>query len=248
MIDFHSHLDLYPDPHAVAEECNTRGIYVLSVTTTPSAWIKTSALAAPSSRVRTALGLHPQLAHLRKSELSVFDSLLPNAMYVGEIGLDGASDFKPYWRDQIAVFDHVLSACNQAGGRVMTIHSRRATSSVLERLEAFPGAGLPILHWFSGSKRDLDKAIALGCWFSVGPAMLLAEKSRKLVCDMPRDRILTETDGPFAQIEGRSAMPWDAQKATIELAILWNMSELDVESILHDNLRRLLRRDTNAND
>lgn len=242
MIDFHSHLDLYPDPHAVAEECNARGIYVLSVTTTPSAWIGTSDLAVPGSRVRTALGLHPQLAHQRKSELTIFDSLLPNAMYVGEIGLDGAPDFKPYWNDQIAVFDHVLSACSQAGGRIMTIHSRRATSAVLERLGAFPSAGTPILHWFSGSKRDLDRAIALGCWFSVGPAMLAAEKSRTLVCYMPRNRILTETDGPFAQIEGRSAMPWDAQKATIELAALWDMSELDVDHLLNNNLRRLIGR------
>jgi|LNFM01.2.fsa_nt_gb TatD DNase family protein len=240
MIDFHSHLDLYPDPHTVAGECNARGIYVLSVTTTPSAWIQTSALAPQGSRVRTALGLHPQLAHQRKSELRIFDSHLPSAMYVGEIGLDGAPDFKPYWNEQMMVFDHVLRACSQAGGRIMTIHSRRASSAVLDRLEAFPNAGTPILHWFSGSKRDLDKAIALGCWFSVGPAMLAAEKSRTLVRHMPRDRILTETDGPFAQIEGRSAMPWDAQKATIELATLWEMSEFDIEQLLNNNLRRLV--------
>ncbi len=240
MIDFHAHLDLYPDPHAVVEECNARGIYVLSVTTTPSAWVKTSELAAPGSRIRTALGLHPQLAHQRKSELSIFDSHLPDAMYVGEIGLDGAPDFKPYWNDQMTVFDHVLLACSQAGGRIMTIHSRRATSAVLDRLEAFPNAGTAILHWFSGRKYDLDRAIALGCWFSVGPAMLAAEKSRRHVCHMPRDRILTETDGPFAQIDGRSAMPWDAQKATIELAALWEMSELNVEHLLNSNLGRLI--------
>lgn len=247
MIDFHSHLDLYPDPHAVAEECSARGIYVLSVTTTPSAWIRTSALAPHGSRIRTAIGLHPQLAHQRKSELSIFDGHLPNAMYVGEIGLDGALDFKPHWKDQLMVLDHVLRACSDAGGRIMTIHSRRATSAVLERLEAFPNAGTPILHWFSGSKRDLDRAIARNCWFSVGPAMLAARKSRTLACHMPRDRVLTETDGPFAQIDGRSAMPWDAQKATIELAILWNMSELDVERLLHDNLRHLGGGFTHAN-
>jgi TatD DNase family protein len=34
VIDFHCHLDLYPDPHAVARDCATRGIYVLSVSTT----------------------------------------------------------------------------------------------------------------------------------------------------------------------------------------------------------------------
>ncbi|MCY4543279.1 MAG: hypothetical protein OXB95_12955 [Rhodobacteraceae bacterium] len=33
MIDFHCHLNLYPDPAEVAERCEKEGIYVLSVTT-----------------------------------------------------------------------------------------------------------------------------------------------------------------------------------------------------------------------
>lgn len=242
MIDFHAHLDLYPDPPSVVEECAARNMYVLSVTTTPSAWRGTSALVSNSTRIRTALGLHPQIAHQRKGELELFDEYLPEAQYVGEVGLDAAPEFKRYWQEQMIVFDHILSACSRAGGRIITIHSRRASTAVLDRLEAFPGAGTPILHWFSGSKRDLDRAVALGCWFSVGPAMLLAERSRGLVRHMPHDRVLTETDGPFAQIEGRSAMPWDAQKATIELASLWDVSDSEAELILHTNLRTLVAR------
>lgn len=38
MIDFHCHLGLYPNPPAVRDECVRQGLYVLSVTTTPSAW------------------------------------------------------------------------------------------------------------------------------------------------------------------------------------------------------------------
>lgn len=240
MIDFHSHLDLYPDPHAVATECSNQGIYVLSVTTTPSAWSGTSALAKPSSRIRTALGLHPQLAHQRKSELEMFDVNLPDAPYIGEIGLDGAPEFRKHWDDQLTVFNHILQACTHAGGRVMSIHSRRATAEVLDRLEAFPDAGVPILHWFSGNERDLERAITLNCWFSVGPAMLAAKKSRALVSHMPRERILTETDGPFAQVDGRSAMPWDAQRAVVQLAALWGMPMEGVDQKLVNNLHSLV--------
>jgi TatD DNase family protein len=240
MIDFHAHLDLFPDPYAIAKECSAQGIYVLSVTTTPSAWKGTSALAMPGSQIHTALGLHPQIAHQRKSELSLFDTYLPDTLYVGEIGLDAAPAFKIYWADQIAVFDHILDACTRAGGRTMSIHSRRATSAVLDRLEAFPNAGVPILHWFSGSRRDLDRAISLKCWFSVGPAMLLATKSRDLVSYMPRERILTETDGPFVQIDGRSAMPWDAYRAVAQLSVLWKIPLIDIDQMLNNNLRRLI--------
>ncbi|MBH2018414.1 MAG: TatD family hydrolase [Burkholderiales bacterium] len=239
MIDFHAHLDLYPDVLEVVQEVTKRGIYVLSVTTTPSAWKGTSALAHGSSRIRTALGLHPQLAHLRVSELPLFDQLFSEAMYIGEIGLDGAPEYKRHWELQLQVFDHILGRCQSAGGRVMSIHSRRATTAVLDRLEKFSGAGLPILHWFSGSSRELDRAIAADCWFSVGPAMLASQRSREFVMKMPRDRILTETDGPFAQIEGQSAKPWDCEKATVKLATLWAISELKVDKLLSDNLRSL---------
>lgn len=43
---------------------------------------------------KTALGLHPELAHLRHEELAIFDILLPQVKYVGEIGLDGGQDYK----------------------------------------------------------------------------------------------------------------------------------------------------------
>lgn len=241
MIDFHAHLDLYPDPHGIVLEIAERGMYVLSVTTTPSAWRGTSALGTPGSRIRTALGLHPQIAHERISELPLFDLQLHETMYIGEIGLDGGPGFKQHWQSQLTVFDHILNSCRVAGGRIMSIHSRRAVSAVLDRLEAHPGAGIPILHWFSGSKRELQRAIALGCWFSVGPAMLISEKARALVRDMPRDRVLTESDGPFAQIGERDAKPWDVSLATAQLADLWGgITESDVERLLSSNLRRLV--------
>jgi TatD DNase family protein len=239
VIDFHVHLDLYPDAGEVVRQVTERGIYALSVTTTPSAWKGTSALAEGSSRIRTALGLHPQLAHLRVGELALFDELFSDAKYIGEIGLDGAPEYKRHWELQLQVFNHVLRRCQAVGGRVMSIHSRRATTAVLDRLEASLGAGIPILHWFSGSKREFERAVALGCWFSVGPAMLASERSREIVLKMPRERVLTETDGPFAQIDGQSAKPWDCQKATVEIAKLWAIAESAVDNVLSENLRAL---------
>ena len=238
MIDFHCHIDLYPNPSDVAKICADRGIYVLSVTTTPSAWTITSSLAG--RRTQTALGLHPQIAHERKSELSLFDDLLPQTGYVGEVGLDGAPEFRDSWQDQCDVFEHILRSCEDAGGRIMSIHSRRAASAVLDRIETCPRAGTPVLHWFSGSNKELDRAISCGCWFSVGPAMLAGERGCKLVARMPRERILTESDGPFASIDGRSLQPWDVSLAESKLAHLWNESKEEAASNLQENLRNLI--------
>ncbi|MEK8121667.1 Qat anti-phage system TatD family nuclease QatD [Methylocystis sp. IM4] len=239
MIDFHAHLDLYPDPHATARECIARELYVLSVTTTPSAWAGTAALTEGAPRIRTALGLHPQIAHERIAELPEFERLLPEVCYVGEIGLDGGPEYRRFWPDQQRAFTRILELCELAGGRIMTVHSRRAGSAVLDALEARPGAGTAILHWFSGSQRELARAAGMGCWFSVGPAMLVGAKGRSLAASMPRDRVLTESDGPFAQINGRSAWPWDAGMAVEMLAELWSESAGDVQRQLINNLRAL---------
>lgn len=239
MIDLHCHLDLYSDPVQVVATCQERGVYVLSVTTTPSAWEGTSSLALGVDRIRTALGLHPQLAHERHGELQMFDRFLPFTRYVGEVGLDGALEFKSHWDAQLAVFDHILRACSNAGGRVLSIHSRRASAAVLDRLKAHHNAGVPVLHWFSGSRGDLKCAIDLGCWFSVGPAMLRSQKGRSLAALMPRNRVLTESDGPFARDKGMPLMPWHVDRAVHILGELWSVSPVQAQQTIRRNLREL---------
>jgi TatD DNase family protein len=240
VIDFHCHLDLYPDPHEVARGCVERGLYVLSVTTTPSAWSGTAALVHGAARVRTGLGLHPQLAHERKAELRLFEQFLGSTRYVGEVGLDGTPEFRAHWREQLEVFTTILQACSAAGGRILSIHSRRAATAVLDVLSREERAGTPVLHWFSGTQRELARAVELGCWFSVGPTMVSGVKGRSLVASMPRDRVLTESDGPFARVGGRAALPWDVERAVDALSDIWSEPIADVRSQLSANLKRLV--------
>ncbi|WP_082560863.1 Qat anti-phage system TatD family nuclease QatD [Caulobacter sp. Root487D2Y] len=239
MIDFHCHLDLYPDPQLAAEDADRARIYVLSVTTTPKAWRKTAELAKPYSRIRTALGLHPEIAHERIGELALFEVLAPETRYFGEIGLDGSAEYRAFQEIQAKVFDFILRTAAKAGGRIMTIHSRNAASAVLTSLRQHPDAGVPILHWFSGSPSELDAASRQGCWFSVGPAMLRSKKGRELAARMPRDRVLTETDGPFAKDKSRPLQPADAWVAVDELATIWGVSGEAAQAQLATNLRRL---------
>ncbi len=239
MIDFHCHLDLYEDPQWVLSEIRKRDCDVLAVTTTPLAWEGTAALAGGEPRVEVAVGLHPELVATRHREVDRFKALLSETRYVGEIGLDGSKPHQASLDLQRYVFELVLSACESAGGRVMTIHSREATSLVLDHLEAHPGAGLPVLHWFSGTAGELQRAIDLGCWFSVGPAMLRGEKGRRLVHLMPIDRVLTESDGPLARGRGKPLMPWNVHDAEVVLGKILNLSVSAVQRRLSLNLRHV---------
>jgi TatD DNase family protein len=122
----------------------------------------------------------------------------------------------------------------------MSIHSRRAVDEVLDALTRNPGAGVPVLHWFSGTKAQLERAIAMNAWFSVGPAMLRGNRGRALVEDMPVDRVLPETDGPFAMCDNRPLEPSDAQLVVKELAALWNLSIVEVEKQLQGSFAALV--------
>lgn len=239
MIDFHCHLDLYANPLLTMHGSEETGTGVLSVTTTPSAWHGTSRLSRDSNMIRTAIGLHPQLARARKSELEIFDRCLEETRFVGEVGLDGSPEYLEFWNDQLHVFEHILASCGEAGGKILSVHSRRAVTPVLDYLGKH-SASVPILHWFSGSKSELRRAIELGCWFSVGPGMLAGAKGRALVGAMPHERVLLETDGPFVHIKGNPAQPWDVRAVSARIADVWGIDAAEASQQVDANEKILL--------
>lgn len=239
MIDFHCHLDLYPDPVSVVAACREHGHHVLSVTTTPRAWKGTLQLSEGAPRIRTALGLHPQIAHERHRELGLFEELLPGTRYVGEVGLDGSPELRQHQDVQRRCFEHVLRACASVDGRVMTVHSRRAADAVLDAYERESGAGTMILHWFTGNRHELDRAIGLGCWFSVGPAMTRSQRGRDLLAAMPKDRVLTETDGPFAPGPNGALPPGEVADALVACCNAWSVSPEEARNTVNENLSHI---------
>ena len=151
--------------------------------------------------------------------------------------MDGSPPHRHSLELQRAVFRRILAECARLGGRVLSIHSRGAADEVLDEVAVQPGAGLPILHWFSGTARQLDRAVQLGCWFSVGPAMVRSAKGRALVSRMPPDRLLTETDAPFARSGDRSFCPWEATDCAPALAEALAIRPKQVLPQLRGNLR-----------
>ena len=240
MIDFHCHLDLFKEPHAVIEKCKTDSIYVLSVTTTPSAFKITQKISSSAPKIRTALGLHPQLVHERQYEIELFESQIKEAKYIGEIGLDGSRDFNHSWEIQKRIFEQILKSVDQHGGRVMSIHTRNSASEVLNILEKYPSSGIPIFHWFSGNLSELKRAIDIGAWFSVNPVMVKSKKGAEILSLLPPERVLTETDGPFTSDGNLPLYPWNVVSAYRALSYAWKLPENLIEGKLLENLRCLV--------
>jgi TatD DNase family protein len=242
LIDFHCHLDLFPNHLEILRECEQLGIKTLTVTNAPRVWRQNQLLTKDCQHVRVALGLHPQLAHAYASELHLFEKYLPETKYVGEVGLDGAPEYANSLDTQRRVFRSILDLCAQAGGKVLTVHSRRAAREVIDLIGSHlpSNRGKTVLHWFTGSIKEALVAVEAGCYFSVNIKMLTSSQKIKLIERLPQDRILTESDGPFIK-SGRSLMrPIDVGKVIEKLAPLWSIDETSTTQIIRSNLKNLL--------
>lgn len=241
LVDFHCHLDLYPDHETAVREADEAGVFTLAVTTTPRAWPRNHELAQRTKHVRAALGLHPQLVAEREAEIALWDDYLSETRYVGEVGLDAGPRYYKSMEAQQRVFQHVLRRCAGAGDKIITVHSVRAVRAVLEHVEAFlpRSRGKVVMHWFTGTKSEARRAMELGCYFSINAAMLASERHLTMVQAIPLDRLLTETDGPFTRTGDRPSKPSDVAWVVEELGRLHRLPAAHVANIVRDNLRNL---------
>ena len=217
LYDMHLHLEAFAQPVEVARELAALGVGLLSVTVSPASYEETLAL-GPLDDVHYAAGLHPWgFASGEDPEPAVqaLLDLVGQTRFVGEIGLDYLEKHVPQeaWTAERDAFVRICQACaeasNPARPHVLSIHSVRAATDVLDVLEETDATRRCscIFHWFGGSNDELWRAIRLGCWFSCGPFMMGIKRSREYAKLIPADRLLLETDYP-PHDEGRDPAAW----------------------------------------
>jgi TatD DNase family protein len=244
LVDAHCHIDLFKNPREVVREANSNLVHTIAVTNAPSVYSHTEALANTSEYVWPAVGLHPELAGARKQERLQMWEALARAKFVGEIGLDYRAD--PSKRKiQLQIFEEILDRCAEYGDRILTVHSRRAAEDAVSAIGPnYPGS--VILHWYSGTIRDLTRAVEYDFYFSVNSAMVTSKKGQRLVTAIPRNRVLTETDGPFIQLNGAPATPSSVIQTLKNLGDLWHTDLAQTTRQVMSNFRQLLAQAENV--
>ncbi|WP_216725699.1 TatD family hydrolase [Streptomyces sp. CNQ-509] len=208
LLDSHCHLTGYSDPVAVLRQATDASVDVVAVTEDPGEYRLLRTRLGRRPGVHAALGMHPLRARdFAPADLARFLRMPPEATWIGEIGLDYSPTGRKTRRAQLRVFETVL-ADPRARALPMTVHSRGAEEDTISRL-AQASAAAAILHWYTGPLALVDEALAAGLWFSINPAMTASAKGRTLIDAVPADRILLETDGPFARQGRRPARPAD---------------------------------------
>ena len=114
---------------------------------------------------------------------------------IGEIGLDPTyvkSDADK--KNQLQVFESLLDVAEKYQ-KPISIHSRKSLDDIFGLMTSYQ-TKKALLHWFDGSKKQLQKAMDMDFFVSYGPVMVYANDKQTLLSKTNEEKILVETDGP----------------------------------------------------
>jgi len=224
LTDTHCHLDYNKfdsDRNAVIQRALDAGLIRMLV---PGLHLKSSKeavrLAGSNESIYAAVGFHPtDLDEFTEEAFEQIKELAqhPKVVAIGEIGIDY------YWvkEDDKRVYQHEILkrhlALAQEINKPVIIHMReekdawfgQASIHLLEiltrwyqdlRSQDHPLAEKPgVLHSFNGNLETAQKALALNFYLGItGPVTYKkAEEKRRIISQLPLDRLLIETDSPF---------------------------------------------------
>ena len=204
--DAHVHASLIDSPLNVARSSNKAELGLFTCGVTPHDYLKLAPQLSQDN-IRVGLGAHPWCisdGRVTEKDIKLLLELMEQTPYVGEIGLDFSSRYcvDGLQELQVKAFTKICTRAAELSHngqpRVLSMHTVRSVDAVLDILEQTGAAQacIPIIHWFSGSSDELQRAIKLGCWFSVGEMSLKTKRGREYAKVYPKDKLLTETDLP----------------------------------------------------
>jgi len=157
---------------------------------------KTLELGKKSDFILPFIGMHPEKAQDdTESIFKLIDENNETISGIGEIGLDTTyTNSAEEFQKQEEVFKTQLSYAEKFG-KPVSIHSRKTLDQILEILPSYKVPSV-LLHWFDGSKKQLQQAMDLDCYVSFGPVTVYSKDKQVLLSKANKDKILVETDGP----------------------------------------------------
>lgn len=195
MIDTHCHFDIMSNPEAYIYAKEVVGDIVIGMTNLPSHFCIGEPHLRSFKHVRLALGLHPLLAADKQNELQIFKNNIEKTSYIGEIGLDFSKSGISTKEIQISVLRKILSEL-KGKKKIVSVHSRKAERELLDLLCEYDIKNV-IFHWYSGPIWLIPSILSCGYYFSVNESMTLSKNGQKIIENIPKSRILTETDAPY---------------------------------------------------
>lgn len=256
-IDTHSHFNLSQFDEDQAEailRMREAGVGTICIGIDAPTSEKAVALAAENPDIWACVGQHPTEwgqsfipSHMHDLASS------PRVVAIGECGLDyfreneRTSEAKESQRtlfvsqiELAARFDLPLMLHIRPEAGTMTAYTEALDMLELHKSEWPLMRGTA--HFFAGTKEIADRFLNLGFHISFSGVITFVPEYEELVAHVPLERILSETDAPFAApspYRGRRNEPAYVVEVVKKIAQIKNLDLLEVQKHLADNAKTL---------
>lgn len=194
--------------------------------------------------IYAAIGIHPHdVSNCKLSDIEYLKELAANekVVAIGEIGLDYYYDHSPrdvqrnWFARQIELSEELKLP--------FIVHSRDASEETHDIIKANKKKSAFVLHCFGQSLEMAKKYIDMDGYISfAGPVTYKKSvKLREIIKNIPKDRILIETDCPYLSPEpkrGKRNDPTNVELIAKTLASELNISTDKLAEITFDNASR----------
>ncbi len=254
LIDTHCHLD-FPDfaeerAEVIARAAAEGVVRMVTISTRIRRFGEILAIADAHEPVYCSVGTHPHNAGEERGISA--DEIVALAEHrkcvaIGEAGLDYHYDKAPREAQAEGFRTHIEAA--RRTGLPLVIHARSADADVASILaeETARGRFPFILHCFSSGRELAETGVALGGYVSFSGILTFrnSEDLRAIARDLPRDRLLVETDAPYlapVPHRGKRNEPAHVRRTAEVLADTLGLTLADVAEITTANALRIFSR------
>ena len=260
LIDSHCHLDFAEfdeDRDTLIDGLLARGVSSGIVPAVkPGNWQTVLDLTAKHDNLYPALGIHPcfldgtgaesevvKSGVVKRSHIDDLAALIeqnPQVIAVGECGLDftldNVDEQRYYFTAQIKLAQQFKLP--------LIIHHRKCHDIILAFLRKFKPQQGGVIHAFSGSYQQAQQYIDLGFKLGIGGTITYSRaiKTREVVCKVPLESLILETDAPDMPIYGRQGernSPAYLGEVFTVLTLLRDEPAVEIEKQLLANTRTL---------
>jgi len=231
MIDVHCHLeqsDYDSDRDQVIEECKKKMKAIITCCAHPKYFDLTLQLVEKyKGFVFCTIGIHPEyIRRINESDKDNFLELIKQnrekICSIGETGLDYFEVKEAEWQTkQRELFIELINFAKELK-KPLVIHARNAYDEVIRILEQ-ANAKQVLMHMF-GDNHLVKRVIENGWWVSMNTIVLRSKKHKKVVRDMPLEKLMLETDSPWLGLEGKRNNPTSIKIVAEKIAEIKKLS------------------------
>ena len=251
LVDSHCHLD-FPDFAEERADIVRRALdagvgRMVTISTRVKRFAQIIEIAEEFEAVFCSVGTHPHNAAEEgdvTAEELVRLSAHPKVVAIGEAGLDYHYDKSPRQLQAQGFRTHIAAA--RETGLPLVIHARQADDDIaaILREETERGAFPFVLHCFSSGRNLAMTGIELGGYVSFSGILTFknSQEIRDIARDVPRDRLLVETDAPYlapAPYRGKRNEPAYVARTAAVLAETIGVGEAETAALTANNFFRL---------